>query len=466
MIYLFILAVLLVLLIKAGFSFEKMAAILYQWLPFGQGKDDRTTRNLLRLYPNETAGKLKRRHDVDRLKNFLVILFAGDMVALFMWISGLQGDLVVDEGYILRNIRGEGSRQITLTAKRENGEEISANLTVQPCRYGDAELEEMYAEMLDVLYEEVLGENASWDLVMTDLCFLEQVEGYPFTLSWESGDYRFISGSGKVADWQEVAESGEQSALISIACRAEYYDFIREHTFYARVCPVQEVLGFADAVNAALAEAESADPYGEDVKLPDEVAGEAVVWSKQEDDSSVMIFLLAVAAAVAVWVLKDRELQTKLQEKNALLESEYPAIISKLTLYLGAGMNLKSAWQKTAKEGGEHATGKANPVYEEMLFTYREMESGISEVEAYERFGKRIRLQRYIRLTTLLVQNLKKGNAALLFQLRQESFLALEERAAAVKKAGEEISTKLLFPMMLMMGMVMVLIMVPAFLSF
>lgn len=466
MIYLVVMAVLLVLLLRAGFSFEKMAAILYQWFPGRWEKDEQTVRKLLRLYPNETAGKLKRRYDVDRLKNVLMMVFVGDMVALFMWISSLHGDSVVDEGYIPRNICGEGSRQVALTVKRENGEEIPANLTVQSCRYGDAELEEIYAELLEVLYVEVLGENASWNCVTEDLVFLEQVEGYPFTLSWGSGDYRFVSGSGDVADWQEVAELEEQEALVSIECRAEYYDFIKEHTFFAWVCPRQETMAFDEAVNVALTEAEEADPYGEGVKLPEKIAGEAVVWAEQEEDSSSIFFLLAVVAAVAVWILKDRELQTKLQEKNGLLEMEYPAIISKLTLYLGAGMSLKSAWHKTAKEGGEHTTGKSNPVYEEMLLTYREMESGISEVEAYERFGKRIRLQRYIRLTTLLVQNLKKGNAALLFQLRQESFLALEERAAAVKKAGEEISTKLLFPMMLMMGMVMVLIMVPAFLSF
>ena len=149
------------------------------------------------------------------------------------------------------------------------------------------------------------------------------------------------------------------------------------------------------------------------------------------------------------------------------MEEEYPAIISKLTLYLGAGMNTKGAWEKIAKEGNKlNQTGKEiNPVYREMLLTCREMDSGIAEADAYERFGKRIRRQKFIRLTTLLVQNLKKGNAALLQQLRQESIVALEEHAAEKKKEGEEMETKLLFPMMLIMGMVMVLIMVPAFLS-
>jgi len=49
-------------------------------------------------------------------------------------------------------------------------------------------------------------------------------------------------------------------------------------------------------------------------------------------------------------------------------------------------------------------------------------------------------------------------------QLRQEVYLALEEKKMTIRKAGEEAGTKLLMPMMLMLVMVMVLILLPAFL--
>ena len=50
--------------------------------------------------------------------------------------------------------------------------------------------------------------------------------------------------------------------------------------------------------------------------------------------------------------------------------------------------------------------------------------------------------------------------------LEQETENALEERKALAKKLGEEAGTKLLLPMMLMLGIVIAIIMVPAVLSF
>ncbi|MDE7046257.1 MAG: hypothetical protein K2O97_14890, partial [Acetatifactor sp.] len=88
--------------------------------------------------------------------------------------------------------------------------------------------------------------------------------------------------------------------------------------------------------------------------------------------------------------------------------------------------------------------------------------SGVSEASAYEHFGKRTCLQEYVRLSTLLTQNLKKGNSALLERLRAEADRAGEERLQNCKRLGEEAGTKLLVPMVLMLLVVMVMIMIPA----
>lgn len=185
-----------------------------------------------------------------------------------------------------------------------------------------------------------------------------------------------------------------------------------------------------------------------------------LLWIKGEEESKT-IFLLGLFTAGGIWFLYDRELRRKEADRRKHMMTEYAAIVSKLTLYLGAGMNLRRAFEKAAKDGKE----SGNPVYEEMQLTCGEMADGISEAESYIRFGKRTRLQRYIRLGTLLTQNLKKGNAILLVQLKQEAMLAMEEQRAEIRKTGEEMGTKLLLPMILMMGMTMVLIIVPAFLS-
>ncbi|MDE7404570.1 MAG: secretion protein F, partial [Lachnospiraceae bacterium] len=61
---------------------------------------------------------------------------------------------------------------------------------------------------------------------------------------------------------------------------------------------------------------------------------------------------------------------------------------------------------------------------------------------------------------------LKPGNGQLLTLLAQEADGAQEDRRNMAKKAGEEAGTRLLFPMMLMLVVVMFLVLLPAYLDF
>ena len=72
----------------------------------------------------------------------------------------------------------------------------------------------------------------------------------------------------------------------------------------------------------------------------------------------------------------------------------------------------------------------------------------------------------YRKLSSLLVQNLKKVNAGLIQALDSEVTLAFNERKQVARRKGEEAQTKLMFPMMMMLAVVMIIIMVPALLSF
>ena len=64
-----------------------------------------------------------------------------------------------------------------------------------------------------------------------------------------------------------------------------------------------------------------------------------------------------------------------------------------------------------------------------------------------------------------MTQNLRKGTRGLGLLLEQEAADAFEERKNLAKKYGEEAGTKLLLPMMIMFGIVVAVIMVPAMMS-
>ena len=100
-----------------------------------------------------------------------------------------------------------------------------------------------------------------------------------------------------------------------------------------------------------------------------------------------------------------------------------------------------------------------------MKVTLNEMQSGVTEAESYERFGRRCKVQEYVKFGALLSQNLRKGTKGLVQLLRIDALQAFEERKTRARRLGEEAGTKLLLPMFLMLSVVLVIVVVPAFLS-
>ena len=84
------------------------------------------------------------------------------------------------------------------------------------------------------------------------------------------------------------------------------------------------------------------------------------------------------------------------------------------------------------------------------------------EGEAVSEFGRRCKLQSYMKLGSLLEQNRKTGTKNLNQLLEQEMMSAWEEQKHTARHTGEEARTRLLAPLFLMLLVVMVIIMVPA----
>lgn len=392
----------------------------------------------------------------------LTVMLAGAVLAALVWVSGRTSSYIGDGGTLARTAPGEDAQTYDVRGTG-TGQSVELDVTIDSARYSDEELETMYEQFIPALESAMLADNASLDDVDSNLNMVSGLKGYPFKVSWETDDYNFLTPDGEVMTWEEVSDkpASKQSAVVEITATITCYDtFTKLYTLYAHVVPKPPARTWADEVREAVDAAIRADPWGDTVTLPPKVGGEVVTWSKPDDNSALFILILGIAAGVSVYVMKKQETAKAMARRREAIVSEYPALISKLCLYLGAGMNLRNAWIRIAEGGLEHS---ACPLYEEMTYTEREWDSGVSEAAGYERFGKRIGDKRYMKLATLLAQNLKKGNAALLSQMRAEAAYAEEDAAGRVRKAGELASTKLLVPMMMLLAMTLILIMIPAF---
>lgn len=103
---------------------------------------------------------------------------------------------------------------------------------------------------------------------------------------------------------------------------------------------------------------------------------------------------------------------------------------------------------------------------QELKLLVRDLKNGILESVALDRFGKRCKSPFYIKFCAFLIQNQKKGNRDLAQMLEQEAKNAFLQKKQEARRLGEEAGTKLLLPMMGLLLIVMVIIILPAFLSF
>lgn len=203
------------------------------------------------------------------------------------------------------------------------------------------------------------------------------------------------------------------------------------------------------------------------IRLPVEVSGTQVEYLNIENKKDYSAFFLSLFVLVTLPFLWRRQRQEKLRQREEELMLDYPEVVNKIMLLLRAGLAIRSCFERICKEYHERLeTGaKRRYVYEEMTLTCQEMKHGVSEGEAIESFAKRCGQLPYLKFASLINQNIRKGSSELIMLLGTESMEAFEKRKEMVKKMGETAGTKLLLPMVMMLGVVVVIIIVPAFMN-
>ena len=103
---------------------------------------------------------------------------------------------------------------------------------------------------------------------------------------------------------------------------------------------------------------------------------------------------------------------------------------------------------------------------DELKYAVNMIDAGYDEAYMYELIGQRLGIPDYIRLCGYLGQYVRKGNSNIVSVLNNCAYEAAQSYREHIRKKGELISTKLLFPMIILLADVMMIIIVPAILNF
>lgn len=410
---------------------------------------------------------------VRKVVSVLMVLGAGFALTLICFLAHGWNSGQIRLASVLRPDYGEGDRKTALSVQVEGEDEVQElEVTVQERKYTDEEKQELLELALAELDEILPGENESLDYVQTGLEFPESLRDGAVAVSWATVPYGVIGSDGSIVSAKE-----DEGSLVEIKATLNCGGLEAFYSVCANVFPPDKTEGeqLLDAIREEVERADEESSYESELVLPTSAAGRELTWLETSENPYLSVLALTLLLAVCVYLQMDNQVHKRAEERKNQLLLDYPDLMWKMTMLLGAGMSIRGVFWRISEEYArsreqEGRSGKTAKtlryVYEEVTYTCYEMQSGIGEAQAYERFGKRCQLPEYIRIGSVLSQNLRKGAKGLTALLESEAEASLNERRNHARKIGEQAGTKLLLPMILMLAIVLAVLMVPAFLSF
>lgn len=186
----------------------------------------------------------------------------------------------------------------------------------------------------------------------------------------------------------------------------------------------------------------------------------AIMSAQGDVSNGLLLSGIAVGAFAAVPFLVDSSLKEQIEKRRRSIQMEFPEFINKLTLLVNAGMTISKAWEKIINENK-----KDHILYEEMRYALMEIKAGKAEAVAYEEFARRCRAKEVTKFVSVIVMNLKRGGSEVVPVLKAQGDECWEMRKNAARQLGEEASTKILIPLMIMFLGIVLIVATPAVLS-
>ena len=413
--------------------------------------------------------KLLIHYDKKLWKTIFYVMFCAATIALLTEISG-QG-VMQNFGKVRINREDYGGNSVNHQLQMQIEGEKSENIEIQvsPRMYSEEEVQSLFRQAMNKLDQVILGENETADHVVKPLCFPQELEGYPFAISWEPGRYDVMDMNGRINQDAVLEEDPEgEGVLVKITGILRYGT--EEAAYNTQVlvfADVEETETIRNQVLNAARQAEEVSREEKSFVLPEQVNGRTVRWRFRKESKVMPVLMLGAVICVFLVVQERQKKEKQRKDRKEQMLFDYPEIVSQFTMLMGAGMTAKNVWKKITADycGQKERGGRVRDAYEEMVITLQEMQSGIPEAECYERFAARCGLVPYMKMGALLSQNLRKGAKGTSDMLKMEAIQAMEDRKSRARRLGEEAGVKLLFPMLLMLVIVLVIVIVPAFLS-
>lgn len=401
--------------------------------------DNRVKKAISKLYRDRT-NQYEKKYIRNKKIAFWTILLLFACIAVIYSVCTNRESVLVGEKNIVRNDPEGTDKHVSLRAKSSGGYSKNVRITVKSRQYTEEELNSLFASFKEELLKNTTSEET----------MVNHIEGYPFSVKWD-----------------EQETDGEIKVF---KASVSYEDFVRE--IMIPIQSAQEKLteeSFWELVNTEIERlSKDTREIGYQI-LPSEVEGQQIIYEEKADLTWLFILAIGLIAAMLYDAGRDEEILKKAEERDEQVRKEYPQVVNRIALYYGAGLSVKNVWMKICEDYEKKQKAqrfKKKIVYEEMLRCKKYMNDGMGEEDAYERFAQNIGLAEYTALVGILQQAVKTGGSDYANLLKERRRAAYEDQKKRARILGEKAGTKLLLPMFMMLSVVLIIILIPAFMTF
>ena len=170
---------------------------------------------------------------------------------------------------------------------------------------------------------------------------------------------------------------------------------------------------------------------------------------------SIMGLVLGALLTYALVYGIQSSINASVERKKDAIMSEFPKMVSKLTLLINAGMLVGRAWNEVANSNNE------DTLYEEMRFTSKDLDEGIQLEAAMESFATRCGIKEMRKFSSIYVQAVNMGAGEAIDSMKLMADEAWEQKKQISKQKGEIAAQKLMIPNLIMFLGIMIVVVVP-----
>jgi hypothetical protein len=445
---------------------EKMTLVFPDWMT---GNSDVMRQKFYRKYGADLHDHLINHRKTSIMAAYLII------AAIFLLLLILQtaGQFTGNDPLksIARPGFGEQVRNVPVEVhvNYRNVEMISKiNLKVQQRELTKEEKVKRLEAYGKKLKKIMLGENQDLFEINKPLNLIRQDRDQGISIHWTSSRPDLIDESGEL-DLTQVSGSEEVilTANMSYEDVSEAVDYTV--TISGKNAEKEDILAsISGRLNDELKKI-TAISYSQKLDLPEDLGnGIEVRWFEARETNKSILFPILLISLLVVYFKRYDKINKEIKEAEDSLLTDLPEFINKLVLLLNAGLVVSTAFEKITgdynKMHKEPMSGrrKERYLYEQLLAIQSRVDrSNTPLILELKAFSQRCGVREMVRLTAVIADNWNKGSA-LAEKLESESELLWVSRKKKAEEKGKIAETKLIFPMVILLMVLIMIVIAPA----